>query len=304
MLSPHVEIVAAVNNAHEALDAAQRFTPDIAVLDITMPGRDGFQIAQDLEAQGSRARVVFLTMHESGEFVAQAFRSGGWGYVLKTRLHLDLIAALEHVHAGQQFLPSIKSVLALDDPTTRHVVQFHLDDDALVDSVAGLLNLALRRGDAVAAIFIEPIRAGLARRLTEYGWNVGESGIHGRYRAEDPADSLAFVMRDGRPDPDRIRQLVEQLEQWRRSVTKSADTPLTIAGAISEQLILQGDASGAIVVEGQWAALTRNLPFRTVCCYSMDTFTTTAQTNAIPHLCAEHFAVAHAQGGGQRPLSN
>ena len=304
MLGPYVDVVAAVTNAREALVAAQRFTPDVVVLDITMPGRDGFQIAEDLEAQGSRARVVFLTMHESSEFVAQAFRSGGRGYVLKTRLHLDLISALERVHAGQQFLPSIKSVLALDDPTTSHVVQFHLDDDALVESVAGLINLSLRRGDAASVIFVEPIRAGIARRLRELGWNAGESGIHGRFRAADPADSLAFVMRDGRPDADRIRQLVAQLDQWRESLTGDANTPLTIAGAISEQLILKGDASSAIEVEAQWTALTRDLPFRTVCCYSMESFTDSAPPNLIPRVCAEHFAVAHAQGGTQRPLAS
>ncbi|HEU4694095.1 MAG TPA: response regulator [Vicinamibacterales bacterium] len=295
MLAPHVNVVAAVTDAREALDAAQRFDPDIAVLDITMPGRDGFQIAQDLEELGSRARVIFLTMHESEDFVAEAFRSGGRGYVLKTRLHLDLISALERIHAGQRFLPSIKSLLALERPTTSHVIQFHLDDHALVESVGSLLHAALRRGDAVSAVFNESIRVGLSRRLQAYGWNVGDSGVYGRYRAADPADSLAFVMRDGRAEPERIQQLIAQLDSWRQSVSEDAGSRLTIAGAISAQLLLDGDVTNALEVESRWDAFTRDLPFVTVCCYSMEGFASQAQADALPHLCGQHFALAHAQ---------
>jgi two-component system nitrate/nitrite response regulator NarL len=304
LLAPHVDVVAVATEAQQALDAAQRFAPDITVLDITMPGRDGFQIARDLEEQGSRARVIFLTMHESGEFVAQAFRSGGHGYVLKTRLHLDLISALEHVHAGQRFLPSLKSLLALDDEGgLGHVVQFHLDDDALGDSVAGFLNVALRRGHVVSVVLTAPHRAGLARRLQGYGWNVAEAGVSGRYQASDPADALAFAMRDGRPDPDRIEQLISQLEQWRQRLAQTAKTRLFIVGAISEQLVLAGDVTGAIEVETRWAALTRELPWVTVCCYSMESFVDPAQVQVIPDLCAAHLAIAHAQEGAARSLS-
>lgn len=303
MLTPHVNVVGAATDARGALENAQRFDPDIAVLDITMPGRDGFQIAQDLEAQGSRARVIFLTMHDSDDFVAEAFRSGGSGYVLKTRLHLDLISALERVYAGQRFLPSIKSLHALDHPKTSHVVQFHLDDQALIDSVGSFLNLALRRGDAVSVVFTESIRVGLARRLQSYGWSVGDYGTHGRYRAIDPADSLSFVMQDGRAIPGRIQQLIAQLEQWRQSVAEGANTRLTIAGAISEQLLLRDDVSNAMEVESQWTALTRDLPFLTLCCYSMESFANSAPARAMPQLCAEHFAVAHAQEGSHRSQS-
>jgi two-component system nitrate/nitrite response regulator NarL len=303
MLASHVDVVAAATNAEEALDAARSLDPDIVVLDITMPRRDGFQVAQDLADQGSRAQIVFLTMHESAEFVAQAFRSGGRGYVLKTRLHMDLITALECVLAGQLFLPSLRSLLTLDDHAAGHVLQFHPDDQALVDSVGGFLNVALRGGDAVSVVLTEPHRAGIARRLQAYGWKVGESGVFGRYRAADPADSLAFVMQNGRTDSDRVRQLVEQLEQWRASVAEGPNTRLTVVGSIAEQLVLEGNTIAAMELETQWSALTKDLPILTVCCYSMTSFADDPQMPALSHVCAEHFAIAHAQEGGQRSLS-
>jgi DNA-binding NarL/FixJ family response regulator len=302
MLSSHVDVVATATNAAEALDAARSLDPDIAVLDITMPGRDGFQVAQDLAEQGSRARIVFLTMHDSAEFVAQAFRSGGQGYVLKTRLHFDLITALDCVFAGQLFLPSLRALQTLDQ-AKGHVLQLHPDDQALVDSAGGFLNVALRRGDAVQVVLTEPHRAGIARRLQAYGWNVGVSGVFGRYRATDPTEPLSFVMQNGRLDPDRVRQLVQQLDQWRASVAESPNTRLIVIGSIAEQRIVEGDAIAAAELERQWSALTKDLPVLTVCCYAMTSFADDAQAPALSQVCAEHFAVAHAQEGGQRSLS-
>src|SRR5262245_50509975 len=88
LLSFDFDVVSAVSSGQQALEDASRLDPDIALLDITMPGRDGFQTARDLRQRASRARIVFLTMHESEEFVTEAFRSGACGYVIKTRLHV------------------------------------------------------------------------------------------------------------------------------------------------------------------------------------------------------------------------
>jgi hypothetical protein len=209
---------------------------------------------------------------------------------------------LERVQAGQRFLPSIKALHAIDHPTTGHAVQFHLDDQALIDSVSSFLNVALRRGNAVSVVFTEPVRVGLARRLQAHGWNVGVEGVYGRYRATDPSESLSFVMQNGRAVPERIGQLIARLDQWRAAVVGDAGR-LAIAGGIAEQLLLKDDVSNATEIEVQWAALTRDLPFLTVCCYSMESFASETQAQVIPHLCAEHMAVAHAQEGSSRALS-
>ena len=111
----------------------------------------------------SRARIVFLTMHESDDYVAEGFRSGGRGYVLKTRLHLDLTNALQRVLAGQMFLPSLGALFAIDHDVTGHVVMFHDDDRAFVDGVSGFISASLRRGDVVSLVTTSPIRAGVAR---------------------------------------------------------------------------------------------------------------------------------------------
>ena len=72
LLSDDFRIVAAVTDGRQAVDAVCRLAPDVAVLDITMPELDGFRTAQALRKAGSRAKVVFLTLHDADEYVEAA----------------------------------------------------------------------------------------------------------------------------------------------------------------------------------------------------------------------------------------
>ena len=285
LLAFDFEIAGLATDGRQALETSQEVTPDIIVLDITMPGRDGFQTAQDLKRIGSRAPIVFLTMHEDEGFVAHAFRSGGRGYVLKTRLHEDLITAIERVLSGQLFLPSLKSLLAIDDQP-RHAVHFHPDEHAYVEAVSGLVNGALRRGDVASVVSTPSIRAGVAERLRKYGWSVGESGQHGRYRASDATQAGAAAMRSGHLDRGRIEEMIAELETWGVANAERPEPRVTLVGDIAGQLLLNGNSHAAIELEHVWDDLTRARPFLTVCSYPSD-------VDVFPQLCAEHQAVAH-----------
>jgi DNA-binding NarL/FixJ family response regulator len=94
LLDTDFELVAAVADGQRALESTRRLDPDVVVLDITMPGLNGFQVAAELKRTGSRARIVFLSMHSADDYVATAITSGADGYVLKTRIQPDLIRAL------------------------------------------------------------------------------------------------------------------------------------------------------------------------------------------------------------------
>jgi CheY-like chemotaxis protein len=301
LLSFDFDVVGMATDARQAIDAAQRLDPDLIALDITMPGRDGFEIAQDLIQIGSRARIVFLTMHESDDYVAEGFRSGGRGYVLKTRLHLDLTNALQRVLAGQMFLPSLGSLFAIDHNVTGHLVMFHDDDRAFVDGVSGFISASLRRGDVVSLVTSSPIRAGVAERLRAYGWDAGEAGEDGRYHASDAAESLSSIMRNGRPDAERLRHFVAEIERTRVQGPSEAESRLTVVGDMSAHLLAAGNSQAALEVERLWDSLTRTLPFLTICCYPMSPFDG-LDGRLFPQLCGEHFAVAHAPEGGSRSL--
>lgn len=301
LLSFDFNVVGTASDGYQAVDAAQRLDPDLIALDISMPGRDGFQTAQDLVQIGTRANIVFLTMHESDEYVAEGFRSGGRGYVLKTRLHLDLINALQRVGAGQLFVPSLGALFAIDENITGHAVLFYDDHRGFVDALSDVLDRSLRRGDVVAVCSTPPTRAGIAAKLRTYGWDVGESGNFGQYRATDAAAALSSFMRNGRPDADRMRELLSDFERARVMGPRGAESRLTFVGDISALLVAEGKMQDALAVERTWNSVTGGLPYLTICSYLTQPFEG-ADGHVFPHLCAEHFAVAHAPDNGSRSL--
>lgn len=103
-LSKEFAIAGAVDNGEEAIHEVLRLDPDILVLDITMPGLSGIQVASHLRDAHSRTKILFLTIHEQSEYISAAFSAGASGYVTKRRLGSDLAVAVRRVFEGQTFL--------------------------------------------------------------------------------------------------------------------------------------------------------------------------------------------------------
>jgi DNA-binding NarL/FixJ family response regulator len=103
-LGDKFEIAGTAQNGEEALQAVQRLNPDVLVLDITMPGLNGLQVASRVHGNHPRTRILFLTIHEEPEYVAAAFNAGALGYVSKRRLASDLAPAIREVFEGRTFL--------------------------------------------------------------------------------------------------------------------------------------------------------------------------------------------------------
>lgn len=103
-LIPDCDVVAAVKDGPAALAEANLLHPDVIVLDISMPGMTGFEVAARLRAAGSTAAVVFLTIHDEEDVIMAAQAAGGIGYVVKPRLASDLRLAVMEARAGRPFM--------------------------------------------------------------------------------------------------------------------------------------------------------------------------------------------------------
>jgi len=99
-------VVGTASDGPSALEAARILKPDVIVLDISMPGMTGLEVASRLRESGSTAAVVFLTVHREEELRLAAMSAGGIGYVLKPRLASDLIHAVQEARAGRPFTSS------------------------------------------------------------------------------------------------------------------------------------------------------------------------------------------------------
>ena len=76
----------------------------LPVLDISMPNGNGLDAARRLKADGMRAKIVFLTVHDDPDFLREGLLAGGMGYVIKDRLVSDLPRAVHDAVAGRKFV--------------------------------------------------------------------------------------------------------------------------------------------------------------------------------------------------------
>ena len=103
LLDGEFDVIGKVRDGQALLDAAEWLKPDLLIVDISMPVMGGIEAAHRLMESGSNARIVFLTVHEDPDFIEEAFAAGASGYVIKSRIASDLIAAANEVLAGRSF---------------------------------------------------------------------------------------------------------------------------------------------------------------------------------------------------------
>jgi two-component system nitrate/nitrite response regulator NarL len=103
-LASEFDVVAAVHNGQEALDAAAQLDPDVVVLDISMPVFDGIKTASRLRQCNSSAKIVFLTANQDALMHQATSEAGALGYVTKLRLIPDLVEATKLALAGHRFV--------------------------------------------------------------------------------------------------------------------------------------------------------------------------------------------------------
>ena len=106
LLSRHkdIEIVGEAANGMEAVQQAKATSPDIVLMDITMPEMDGIRAAQEISTLSRSIRVLMLTQYEQEEYIKRVMHSGVSGYILKTSLVDDLTTAIRTVHDGKRFI--------------------------------------------------------------------------------------------------------------------------------------------------------------------------------------------------------
>ncbi|HEX9054506.1 MAG TPA: response regulator transcription factor [Gemmatimonadales bacterium] len=109
---PGFEVVAEAANGSEVLPLAERHRPDVAVLDISMPGESGIQVAAQLRQRLPETRILILSMYDNAEYVLESVRAGAHGYILKDTAATELRRAIRAVQNGEAFLsPPVASRL-------------------------------------------------------------------------------------------------------------------------------------------------------------------------------------------------
>ena len=152
------------------------------------------------------------------------------------------------------------------------MAQFHTNDRFFLDEVSQFIGSTLRSGELIVVAATEQTRMGIAHRLEERGMDLAAMTAQGQYVVMDAAESLPQFMRDGRPDADRLADIVADLDRLRLSFARGPQSRLTIFGEMAVLLCRDGNVEAAVEVERIWNKLTRSLPFLTVCSYPIECF--------------------------------
>jgi DNA-binding NarL/FixJ family response regulator len=158
LLAEECEIVGQVSDGRALVAAAEDLTPDLIVLDISMPLLNGLEAGRQIKQKLRNVKLVFLTMNEDADLAAEAFRSGASGYLLKRSASSELATAIREVMQGRSYVTPlvteglVGSLLNQDDTDRpsddltsrqREVLQL-LAEGRSMKEVASVLNLTPR----------------------------------------------------------------------------------------------------------------------------------------------------------------
>jgi DNA-binding NarL/FixJ family response regulator len=139
-MADDMEVVGEAADGREAIARAQALEPDVAVMDIAMPGLGGLEATIEIRKLCPRTRILVLSQYDDREYVRRFLKAGVSGYVLKKSAGSDLVAAIRSVHRGG---------LVLDPDVAREAMRDHAADgsraadpyDALTDREKQVLKL-------------------------------------------------------------------------------------------------------------------------------------------------------------------
>jgi DNA-binding NarL/FixJ family response regulator len=158
LLAEECEVVGAVSNGHDLLEAAAKLRPDVAVVDISMPLLNGIDAARRLRQLHPDIRIVFLTMNEDPDLAAEAFRAGASGYLLKRSAASELLTAIREAMNRRSYVtplvteglvgsmlhhPDVGKPSADLTPRQREIVQLIAEGRSMKE-VGAVLNIAAR----------------------------------------------------------------------------------------------------------------------------------------------------------------
>lgn len=117
-----VEVVGEAGTGDEAVEVVRALRPAVAIMDISMPGKDGLAATKEIVASVPETRVLVLTMHDDEQYLYHVLEAGGHGYVVKSSADSDLLSAIRTVARGGVFVYA---------PAAAHVLKDYVEASGL-----------------------------------------------------------------------------------------------------------------------------------------------------------------------------
>jgi DNA-binding NarL/FixJ family response regulator len=137
-----ITVVGQAGSAKDALASAAELSPDVVLMDISMPGTSGLTATAEIKARNPKANVLVLTIHDREDYLYQALRAGASGYVLKGADIRDLLDAVRSANRGEVYLyPTATKALVADYLRRARSGEDRAGYDGLTDREREILHL-------------------------------------------------------------------------------------------------------------------------------------------------------------------
>ncbi len=138
---PDMEVVAEAEDGRKAIELVREFTPDIAIMDITMPNLNGVEATRQITAEFAKTRIIALSIHSNRRFVSDMLRAGARGYILKDCLFDELVQAIRVVTDGGVYLSHTITGVLIEDYVNHLSTPFESQSSILNDREREVLQL-------------------------------------------------------------------------------------------------------------------------------------------------------------------
>jgi DNA-binding NarL/FixJ family response regulator len=176
-----IDVVGEAADARHAVFETRATKPDVVLMDVVMPGKNGIEAIPDVLKDAPDAKILILSMQDDPRYVREAFAAGAAGYILKEAADTDLVAAVREVAAGGRYVhPALGARLVAADAEERR----RAEDDPLSDrerdvlrllalghtnqEIAGKLYISVRTAETHRAHIMQKLRLTTRAELVRY----------------------------------------------------------------------------------------------------------------------------------------
>ncbi|MBX2974966.1 MAG: response regulator transcription factor [Ignavibacteriaceae bacterium] len=147
----HLEVIGEASDGNDAIEKISKLKPDIAIMDIQMPKKDGFEAAQIILKTFPTIKVIFLTMYKEEKLIKKVFELGIKGYILKESAIIDVINCIDAVSRDEFYLSPQVSHLLLSTTTPKQTYQ---ELTATENQIIGLISKGKSSQEIADELFI------------------------------------------------------------------------------------------------------------------------------------------------------
>ena len=189
------DVVATATSASVAISLIKKYRPEIVLMDINMPEKDGLTALAEIEKLDLGVRIIALTGYDDPDLIFRAMKIGAKGYILKTMASAQLIYAIDEVAAGKIYLPA-----TLSSRFFEYFQQSFKEETQVVADEENLLNYLTQREEEVLDLLTQGITyKGVAQKLfiSETTVKTHVNNIFQKLQVNDRTQAVLYALNNG-----------------------------------------------------------------------------------------------------------